>query len=505
MKKLAALLLFAAPLFGQSWPLPSKSPNVAVPCLPPAQTKDGAPCAGQLTAPYSDPLRFGGRYLDSTATRDFQTPIRTLRARAVRIDSAHDRLYMILGGGLLAGYDFGRFMQRVVSGEHLVSVANLGAANRGAFAEMYLPPERFFYAERSTWNVSGGRVDGQDRLLDFDWDDRGNVAVGYDVYGWGLLNSGLQSLVQGDEAASQVILFRLQSSPRYFLIATVNNQVSRLYEVTNPSFPVRLPDLPFSVESHTRLNDGSVVIVDGQAHLRICAPAGLVAGLCVFNRTSRTGNFKTVDSDGVNVFAVSAAVNAAPVPAALTIVTPTGVQEVTTRFVYSGKVSVRVGAGHLVLFGTETVPVGEKARLDARNLRLFRISSGVTLTEIPLVVGSPQPGAGQFFKNYYMVNSTPGYVTPLASGTEAPGDVALTACGVDLCMLTNANALGDLWRVITTVPVVVPATPPVPPPATCPCPPAPTLQPAPQPPPAPAPKPPAPCTCSREHQECCRP
>lgn len=468
MKLTRLLCLFAmvasVPAHGQSWPRPAAQPNVAVPCTAPYQ------CAGKLTAPYSDPLRFVGRYLDSQAVGELQKPLRTLRARAIRVSPESNRVLMI-SGSALAGYNLDRFYARLFAGEAMVSANYYGATDRGVWVESLLRPDRFWNAERAPgWTLF--HTDGQDRLWGFDFDDRGYIYVATS-YGWGVLDGNLSNVHQGEADALGVLSVRVGA--RYYLLVRHANEPERVYDVTAPASPSRLADLPFLIQQFAKAADGRTGLVDGQGRIRVCAPAGLIIGQCSRVFTARAGQFTSITSDGANFYAVSAALFGSP--AAITVITPTGLQEIQTAFSYGSMPTIRYGSGYLVVFGQELAP------LYARNLRMWRVTPGVTLSQVPLVVGAPQPGAGQFFKNYYHLNTTPGYATPTTSGTDTPGDVALFGCGTRVCMAVNANGLADLWAIEGSIPVAsVTPTPAAPAPAPvpmCPCQPAPQPQPAP--------------------------
>src|SRR5207247_8376235 len=123
MRRLAFFCIFlgvASSALGQGWPLPSKSQNTTVPC--PASS---LACAGKenlLTVGYSDPIKtFVGRYLDSQATKEYQFPLRTLRARLVRVAPELNRIYMIQGSTAV-GYDLPSFFSRLTAGEAMAGV-----------------------------------------------------------------------------------------------------------------------------------------------------------------------------------------------------------------------------------------------------------------------------------------------------------------------------------------------------------------------------------------------
>mgnify|MGYP001616820069 CR=1 FL=1 len=474
------IALSAVPLLGQSWPTPSRLQNVAVQCQPPFA------CAGKKIAPYADPLRFLGRFLDSQNIGDLQYPLRPLRGRMIRMSPDQSRMYMMFGSAVVR-YDLSAFVSRLSGGEQMISAAFYGA-NACCPSRSPTPPEVLLRPD-AFWNtVQAPGFHGQDSLYGLDVDDRGYVYAAISPFGWSIRDANLAHVHQGDIDAFTVMSVRVGA--RYFLIARTPAG-SRTYDVTTPAAPVRFPDLPFSVQQFAKAGD-RVAVLDGQSRVRVCTAAALVAGQCPLGPAARSGMFTSITSDGVNFFVLSSGFGPTSLPARITVISPTGVQEILTPITYSGAAlppQIRAGAGHLVTFGQEGPP------FNARNLRLWRLSPGITLSLIPLVVGTPQPGVGQFFKNYYHINTTPGYATPLGAGAEYPGDVALFACPAGVCMAANLNALADLWLILGAIAPVPPPTPA--PQPICPCPPAPAPATVPKPAPA-AVLPPPPCVPTRE-------
>ena len=113
--------------------------------------------------PFPSPITsFTGRFVDSTSTPDFQFPNRTLRAYWVKIAPELDRIFVVLGAGTFASYKLSTFASRL--SEPLAT---------GPHGEKFLPPEMRVDPERpgSGWTIV--LLDGQERLFDFDWDERG--------------------------------------------------------------------------------------------------------------------------------------------------------------------------------------------------------------------------------------------------------------------------------------------------------------------------------------------
>jgi len=196
IKRLAAVLLHlsvAVAVFGQSWTLPSKSPNTEVPCTLCVGPSNGL--TNGKTVGYASPIAtFAGRFLDSQATNDIQYPIRTLRAGKLVISADGRRLYMIMGGVAMV-YDTASFLSRLNSSEALIPVTSIpiNVQNyRPGSPEVFLRADRYFNAEwGGGWTTPF--VDGQARLNDMDVDDQGYVYLSHFVFGWGIVKDDLRT------------------------------------------------------------------------------------------------------------------------------------------------------------------------------------------------------------------------------------------------------------------------------------------------------------------------
>src|SRR4051794_27663326 len=67
-------------------------------------------------SPVPTPLTaYAGRFLDSSEVRDWQAPIRTLRADVVKVAPEHDRIFIKAGGGVFGAYKLSTFVSRLGS------------------------------------------------------------------------------------------------------------------------------------------------------------------------------------------------------------------------------------------------------------------------------------------------------------------------------------------------------------------------------------------------------
>lgn len=231
-----------------AWPIPTSSGAIE-------------PLSGKRTAPLPVKLSFVGRSLDSHDTREWQGPVRTFRARKMR-DLPEQNSFLQIQGARLSKYIRDRYFQRLAAGEPLDD-SPAGRTLRPDFS--FMLPEAADPAEHGWTNNPTGagiwkwdRADGQDRLYDFDVDDRGYVYVALNPYGAGILDSSLNSVHQfRDEGRDRG--FGANRIRVFFVASQYYCQISdgatvRAYNVTDPSAPYRLPNLswdPFPVEDRS--------------------------------------------------------------------------------------------------------------------------------------------------------------------------------------------------------------------------------------------------------------
>jgi PKD repeat protein len=255
---LTVLLLVSSPLLAQNYPMPTKVGEQQTVCTGCAGTNSaGEPNSGKPTYQYNAPLSdFVGRFHDSNSTKSVQNKgMRTLRAGKVRMagqrGTAPPRIYIQMGE-TFAAYGFDSFFSRL--GEPLTAVNQIDTPNRifpwGGRTpfEQILMLDAYFYPEGSAANWQVPLADNQDRLRDFDWDDRGNIYVAEDEFGWGLIKDSGQSnaavftnVFQILDDASNVTpttVIHLKSGSEYYAFTSFDgaDRVAK-YNVTNVSAP----------------------------------------------------------------------------------------------------------------------------------------------------------------------------------------------------------------------------------------------------------------------------
>lgn len=413
----------------QRWPLPSTSPTVPA------------------TVPLPAALQFAGRFVDSSFVPDRQITFRTARARAIKDAPDRNRVYVMLGSAV-ASYDRSKLFARLSSGEPLAltTSAPVRPANTcPTGTESYLAWDKFFYAEYTTdrngYSWVTRIIDGQDRLWDFDWDDRGYVYVAT-AFGWGIVqddgtdDGGLMTTMHQeygdavDYSLTSVCAFK--AAGRYYLL--IPGQTSVLFDVTDPTAPVRLPDVQLAITKTQRINATriAVTVIDstGQSALRIYDTS---------STSFPTSSIVTVlldaldhDNDGATVWALRAQ--------AIVRINSDGTQ-VSIPIPSSNSFipgNIHYGAGYIAIGGQGAGP----------EVRLFKLAADSrSMTEIDL---------DGFLSGYYYGRQ----------GYEHAGFLNLTSAtplqeGTNIYLAVPASGLGDVYLLEGNAPIPPPLPPPV--------------------------------------------
>jgi len=479
----ACLLLLAVALSGsgQGYPLPGPAAAAPVTCASCTGTNDfRQPNAGLPTWPYSQPLLYAGRYVDSQVTGNFQhgSGFRTIRARQIRQTAT--RLYVQMGNAV-GSYRLDAFFSSKLPGG-LRSVRDVArTANRGAG----VPPEKlvvwdgFVYPEVlvSGWFAPG--LDQQDPLGkggSFDVDDRGYVYVGYPTFGWGIAHDDgrtngthlpkiVQMVAAGDQVDQGVYpntrsdataiapdsIVSIRSGSRYHVIIAGVTNSQAVWDVTDPAAPQLMSQRPgpqYGVRKWDRSDSvGKLAYVDGRKVLRVMTYQSAAAnGAFAASYAGTDGGFADVAFDEAgNIWAVEDG-------AQLWRITPSGVA--TQYRPFAGVRAVRalaVGGGYLAIVGTD--------RTDAKyDVRLATIDAGAPRS---LDVSS-------FFKRYYH-SGLAGYAEP--GPYTLPCDLQIVRWSGKAYLFYSAEGLGDVFVIGGSSGPSDPPAPPAdpPPPCTCTC------------------------------------
>ncbi|HET7437330.1 MAG TPA: PKD domain-containing protein [Thermoanaerobaculia bacterium] len=189
----------AAPVLAQKHPLPGSASSAPVICTNCGGNNPwGEANAGKPTWPYSPPIKnFVGRWIDSSSTVDDQGHgMRTARAGKVLVvpttrGNAPPRAYMQMGAMLGAFNLSTLFTTKLPAG--LVPINTMRSMNGVPYQrvsgdlEKIIIPDAYVYPEATGSGWTTQNVDGQERLYDFDVDDRGYVYAAYMIIGWGMV------------------------------------------------------------------------------------------------------------------------------------------------------------------------------------------------------------------------------------------------------------------------------------------------------------------------------
>lgn len=442
-------LSVAVAAFGQGWPLPSKTPGVEVTCT--ACTGSSPPANGK-TVGYRTPIAsFTGRLLDSQTTNDIQQTFRTARAAKIVLSPDGRRIYILIGG-MAGAYDTASFFTRLASGEALMPSTSVPLSvlnSRAGAPEVFLRPDRFFYAEYGGgWTCPF--VDGQTRLDDFDVDDLGYLYLSHAVFNWGIVKDDLRTdgnltLMQsqyqhwpfgdnGDQDPAHILSFK--SGTQYFALINVTTQ-SEVWNVTDRSNPVRvvtLRSLNFSQAAKNATGD-RIALMDGSAgNVTIYSAASLAVGgtpMATFS-VGFPYSYASVASDGINFFGAFTKPTLK-----IAVFTPSGssfVQQSTfDTGVFVDGAAIRTNAGYL----TVITPNG---------LLLYKITSSLGFTEIPLKSSytGTDVRTDSYFSQYYFNFAPSGYGYPhfYVHSTDA----AVIKSGGKTYLVYTAGGLADVYE-----------------------------------------------------------
>jgi len=368
-----ACLLVTATVEAQYWAQPAKTANIDVKC---------AGCAGrangQMTPGFPPALgTYLGRFLDSSATNDFQQPVRSMRAVSVIPRPDLNRIYMQIGSSVMA-WNLDSFFARVAAGERLQP--GQGSGGRPV-PDVALPFDSWYYAELqgSGWDVSSGG-DGQTRLFGLDVDDQGFVYLATKVYRWGIVRDDrrregalMQFVWQAPPTADAVIpnaVAALKGSDgRYYaVISDVTGSTLNVYDMTDRANPVKRGNVQRSMYRFAKNADATrvaIATVDGR--LEIYTTDALVSGgQPLFTRSDPAAMIRGVASDGVNFFSAMDASSGLVISS----YAPSGSGYVKTSELQTGRAtlateSLRYGGGYLTQAGITD---------GSYELRLFKVA-----------------------------------------------------------------------------------------------------------------------------------
>jgi PKD repeat protein len=468
------LASLSIPAFAQEWPIPGTAPRTEVIC----NTNQCGEHEGKKIVGYDAPItKFVGRYLDSTGVGVDFNIFQTARTKLVRFAPDRNRIYMLIGSALVA-YDMDTFFSRLEAKEQLMNVKALPMVLgryrwAGGRNEMFLPPDRFFYPkfgspEQEFPDLNAG--DGEDKMFDYDWDDRGYVYMACGPYSWGITKDDggkfptesqrLNTIFQlqkedvdhssDEEEPNTLVVTKVGS--KYYLVVSNNSGGKRttVWDVTNPATPVRHragslgASTGAGIDQHARNASGShtAIVTRGTGKLEIYTSEAL-ANLSAPSARFETERYISVISDGTNFYAVSTDQSTSAV--VISIFSPSGNSWDETRHKMGAKFSagagpVSYGGGHLVVMTRER----ERGINGQPNLWLYKLNGLSKPIETNL--GSWTGAANtDYVARYYTSAASPSHVSPGAWSLLRGGHIWKK--GSKYYLIVEAFGLGDVYEI----------------------------------------------------------
>ncbi|HKO56073.1 MAG TPA: hypothetical protein VJ276_09355, partial [Thermoanaerobaculia bacterium] len=449
----AAIALFVVAAFGSSafaqiWPIPAGQPGVTVLCtgngiLKDSQGKDAgcpAPDTFKPTWPWGDPIQaFTGRYLDSLYVADAQQTFRTGRAGSVLVVPSTNRVYMQIGHAV-AAYAMDTFFTRLENREPLTKASAYpgNAAWRTTWhVEQWLGWDTHFYAENGGSGWTTPTIDGQDRLVRFDADDRGYVYMAYTIFGWGIAKDdfrkggGISSLMDpvyqdyphNTFGPNQIVTVKSSAGQYFTFVGGAGSGFMEMFDTTDPRHPVKQRDYSIGFVEWGKSNN-SLGFVTNDGRIMILTNDTLAsASTQGFTSAAPTGVYQAITSDGTNFYAANRT-GAFTLAITAFVKQPNGsyvAQTYDTGSAVFDPRSIKYGDGYLTVTGWK----------GGADLRLFKLN-GTVPSEIP---------TNDYFYKYY--GGAPGYARPPIAGPS--GAVTVRSNG-KLYLIVPAWGLGDVYQ-----------------------------------------------------------
>ena len=451
-----AAAVVAMPAAAQTHPLPrstSESPSICTGCN--GTNSAGEPNDGKPTYPYESPLKdFVGRYVDSTTTKNVQNVgMRTVRSGKIRVApttrrAAPPRVYLALGEAVGA-YDMNTlFTQTLPGGTDPVNQIGTGQRYGGRSPyEQVMLPDTFLYPEAADSGWDTPLIDGQDRLFDFDYDDRGYLYAAYSTFGWGIAeddgSSGVKHMPFVYQKLDSEIFARtivaLKAGSKYY--AVVGNYYDPtmhvLWDVTDPAAPTRIAvrsGRQHGILAWSRYAPTNrLAYIDGNGRLRIFDNASFVstsASIVEYDPPSgKTFSDLSFDDDGSLWVAVGGW------PGHLWKLTPSGSSYVLSTYSpFSNTFSptiLHASAGFIAVGGLGTEG-GAPLNLE---LRLLRVE-GAAVQQLDIKA---------FFRKYYHAAPS-GYAGPAGYVSDIKG-VRIVKWNGKTYLFYSVNGLGDVFEI----------------------------------------------------------
>ncbi|HEX7705356.1 MAG TPA: PKD domain-containing protein [Thermoanaerobaculia bacterium] len=436
----------------------------------PGNNRHGEANTGLPIEPYGSPVAgYVGRFMESTNTGDYQQPFRTARAGRIRVapqqrGSAPPRVYSQIGSALgvfsLSNY----YTEKLAASTNALGdvhniIPYLGSLGRSS--ERVARPDAIVYAEASGSGWMTSWEDGQQRLFDFDFDDRGYVYLAYEHFGWGMVqddgrgSGAMLPLVSQQFKDSINILptsiISLKSGQQYYaVVSQAGMDRYALYNVTQPgSHGAVIRNREATIRTGPQWGIRAWAKDEGQQRIayvtssytvRVMSYANFISGgapIAEFYPSSGRGIFDvSFDEQGDIWMAERSTTNLTQIETnVLRKATPSGSSSYTeqTYNVYgSGRFSptvIHAAAGYVVVAGR-----GERESGIAIETRILKVSGGV-----PALLDD-----GNYFRRVYGF-SRRGYAMP-AGHTGIPTGVLLHRYNNKTYFLYSLDGIGDVYE-----------------------------------------------------------
>jgi hypothetical protein len=204
-----------------------------------------------------------------------------LRANKIKIDPLHDFVYFQAGGGVLGAYRLSSFKSRL--GEPLTSVVRFCMPGNPP-TEQYLSFDMSVNAERRMTDWQTPETDGQYKLVDFDFDARGYIYLAYSYFGFGIVDLQgklIAQVLNPYTPPAPFLVLTFEDGAKQYLLVSDTSSTSAIYDVTDPSAPVRTRTLSFGVSGYAKADKATAIAIITNTTgsvLQIYTPAELKDG-----------------------------------------------------------------------------------------------------------------------------------------------------------------------------------------------------------------------------------
>jgi PKD repeat protein len=417
------MCLIATTAVAQDYPMPAPTPGAEVLC---ATCPD--PYKNLPTPAYQLPIKtFTGRIVDSQLVRNFQggSGLRTLRARGTIVAPELDKIFIILGQGL-ASYKMSTFFTSKL-GTPLASVN----ASREGYYEEFLPYDWYVYAEGRNSGWTTKISDGQDRLFDADYDDRGNVYLAYQLFGWGIVNNENGKLVRQVLETQNITPMRmmtLKSGTRYYAMVNGGSEIG-IWDTSSPANPGFIRKWRASVTGWAKTDASGLIAIQSGIKTEIYNVLSLSGGGAPLATINTSGGyyFSGITTDGTDFYAVSSKTDAGVrlIKISATTLTDTTLE---TGIVF-GPSGLTYGGGIFTMYGRDSG--------GSPDIRLLRLENAVPR----------EMSVNNYFKKYYFAPPA-GYAKP-AGYTNTVTDSRVVRSGGRDYLIHSQDAMGDVYELQT--------------------------------------------------------